>query len=383
MKNLFAASILIALSFIPGASAQVKGSHNTKNVPPRPTTSTLDPSIGKVFLSGTVVLDDGSALTESVAIETVCKTRKRIETYTDLRGNFSFQFGPQVSYLGNGGLADADASGADTTPRQPQLGDSSDCEVQAVLAGFTSQTIPLAGRLSTMMESGDLGRISLHRLGKVEGLTISATSAQAPAGAKKAFEKGHKQKKKEKWDDAQKSFQQAVALYPGYALAWFELGSVQLHQGEIDAARFSWNQALAADRKFVSPYLGLAELAGRDANWQQVMNYTDQVLALDPVSFPQAWYRNAVAKYYLKNFEAAEKSARQGLTIDEHHQIPKLEYLLGVVLAARHQYPQASEHIQKYLQLETRPSDVDEAKKQLAEIARVSGIVPATAEPKP
>ena len=64
-----------------------------------------------------------------------------------------------------------------------------DCELLAVLPGFSSQPIDLNSRLTTF-ESADIGRLVLHRMGQVEGLTISATSAMAPKDARKAYEKG-------------------------------------------------------------------------------------------------------------------------------------------------------------------------------------------------
>ena len=57
-----------------------------------------------------------------------------------------------------------------------------------------------------------------------------------------------------------------------------------------------------------------------------------QFLALNPVDFPDAWLRNALGNYYLQNLNEAEKSARQGMKVDDQHQVPKLEYLLGVIL---------------------------------------------------
>ena len=42
----------------------------------------------------------------------------------------------------------------------------------------------------------------LHRMGQVEGLTISATSAMAPKDAQKAFEKGREKSAKQKFDEA-------------------------------------------------------------------------------------------------------------------------------------------------------------------------------------
>jgi len=81
-------------------------------------------------------------------------------------------------------------------------------------------------------ESTDVGRLVLHRLGQVEGLTISATSAMAPKDAQKAFEKGRDKAAKQKWDEARPFFEKAVQIYPKYAVAWFELGSIQMRKGE-------------------------------------------------------------------------------------------------------------------------------------------------------
>jgi tetratricopeptide (TPR) repeat protein len=129
---------------------------------------------------------------------------------------------------------------------------------------------------------------------------------------------------------------------------------------------------LTADPKYLSPYRALAELAVREKRWQEVVDLTGKVLALNAVGFPDVWFRNAVGNYNLQNFEAAEKSARQGLTLDKEHQIPKMEYLLSLVLIQRQQYQEATQHLHHYLQTVTKSADVDEAQARLAEIARLS-----------
>ena len=75
------------------------------------------------------------------------------------------------------------------------------CELQAVLPGFTSQVVEVA-RQPLELGMTDVGTIVLHRLSQVAGLTISATSARAPAKARKEYEKGCELEKKEKWDSA-------------------------------------------------------------------------------------------------------------------------------------------------------------------------------------
>ncbi len=346
-----------------------------------PQPGTPEESMGRIFLSGKVVVDDGTTPTEPVAIQTICKGQKRTETHTDSRGNFSFQFENRVSSAQTVGVDDADiSSDISRTPRSNQR-DLHECELQASIPGFSSEVVQLSSRISSF-GSSDIGRVVLHRLSQTEGLTLSATSALAPASATKAFEKGLERERKQRWNEAGESFKKAVQIYPKYAECWFELGRLQALRSDIAGAQQSFRQALAADPRYVNPYRGLAELAMQEKRWPEVVEITGRLLALYPEIFPDAWFRNALASYYLQNFEAAEKSARQGLKLDGAHQIPKMEYLLGLILMQRRDYTEAAAHLKQYLQLATKSGDVDDAQQRLAEIARLSGAasVPAGEE---
>ena len=137
-------------------------------------------------------------------------------------------------------------------------------------------------------ESTDVGRLVLRRDGQVEGLTISATTAMAPKDAQKAYKKGQQKASKEKWDEAQALLEKAVQIYPRYAVAWFDLGRVQLRKGAAVEARHSFEQSItAADPKYVNPYRGLAELDMQEKQWRiPLVSVTEQLLALNPVNFP-------------------------------------------------------------------------------------------------
>jgi tetratricopeptide (TPR) repeat protein len=332
-------------------------------------------------MSGKVIVDDGTPLTDPAAIQSTCKGRVHVEAYTDSKGRFTFE----VKSLNQNDVAADQATDSSQTllgraPTEAGRGGSNpnrlrdywrDCKLQAVLAGFTSGSVELAGKLSDLGIT-DVGTIALHRLGHVEGFTISATSAQAPAKAKKEYEKGRDLEKKEKWDAALESFQKAVETYPNYAIAWFETGRVQVQRGDLVAARQSFLRAMSADSKFVSPYQELAQLAARDRQWQEVVDTTNELLKLNAISFPQDWLLNAVGNFYLQNLDAAEKSARRGLELDTQHQIPKLEYVLGLVLAQKQDYAGALEHIRNYLRLSPHAADVETAQKQAEDLERLS-----------
>ena len=334
---------------------------------PRIVSPELNPTQG-IFLSGKVVVADGSPLTEPATIFTICRGVKKTETHTDSHGNFSFQFGDHLAMSSDVDF-DADSSTRSTGTLRPERRNLQECEVQASLAGFTSDIIALGGKFAGD-QSADIGRVVLHRLANVEGFTISATTAEAPSAARKALEKGRELARRGKWEEAQKSLEKAVAVFPRFAVAWFELGQVQLSRNDAAAARNSFLQSIAADAKYVNPYQGLVRMATRARNWPELTDFSEKLLALNPLSFPDVWLSNSLGHYCQQNWVAAEKSARRGLEIDSEHRVPKLEYMLGLILLEKSDYAEATRHMQTFLGRATKPEDITEAQNQLAEIDR-------------
>jgi tetratricopeptide (TPR) repeat protein len=240
------------------------------------------------------------------------------------------------------------------------------CELRAVLTGYRSDIAALAGR--QMEESRDVGTLILHRLANVQGTTISATSLHAPKDAKKAYSKGLDEAKKQKWPEAQAQFEKAVEVYPHYAAAWFELGDAFSHQNSAEQARKAYGHALESDRKFLKPYLPLAVMSLQESNWQAVAETTDALTRLDPVDYPQAFLLNAMANLNLRNYDAAEQSARQAIKLDAGHQFPRSAYVLGLILANKHDYDAALPLMREFIQRAPDAPDAGTVKKQISDI---------------
>ena len=351
-----------------------------------------------LFISGKVLMEDGTPPPESIAIQLVCRGMPRTVAFTGPKGSFSADLNNRMnsamfadaSQPYGGGFDDMNR-GSGTTSSQGRgafgMGgnglterDLMGCDLQAYLPGFRSDVEHLASRHS--MDNPDIGTLVLRRMANVEGLTISMTSALAPKDAKKAFEKARNEEKKQKWANAQGELEKAVSMYPKYAAAWHELGNVQLAQKDNEAARKSYAQALEADSKFVSPYLQLAIMAARDQKWEEVATDTDRLLRLNPVDFPQAWLYNALANYYLQKMDVAEKSARDGISHDPNHRYPKMHHLLGVLLAQKQDFTASAENLRAYLKYSPQATDADLVKKQLAEIEKAAGPDTQTSEAK-
>jgi tetratricopeptide (TPR) repeat protein len=249
--------------------------------------------------------------------------------------------------------------------------DMMNCDLRANLPGYRSEVVNLAGH--RMFDNPDVGTILLHRMGNVEGNTISATSLAAPKDAKKAYDKGKEALKKKKPADAEKEFQKAVDAYPRYAAAWYELGLLQQNAKKNDDARKSYAAALAADPKYVQPYVQLSLLAAKDSNWQDLAEKSARLLKLDPVDFPHFYFLNSVANFNLKNFEAAEKSAVEAQKLDTKHVNPKIEQIMGLIMIEKHDYPGAAEQFRNYLQFAPSAPDAAQVRQQLAELDKVTG----------
>jgi tetratricopeptide (TPR) repeat protein len=302
-------------------------------------------------------------------VQLVCRSRPRTIAYTDHKGNFSADINNR-----NSSAQFSDASESNPGFGNGQFGNGSSrggvlarelmgCDLQANLPGFRSDVYHLDARRS--LDNPDVGTLFLRRLSNVEGLTISATSALAPKDAIKALEKAREDEKKQKWPDAQKELNKAVSLYPKFAAAWYELGNVQREQKDIAAARESYAKSLESDAKFVSPYLQLADLAGREQKWQEAAEDSDRLLRLNPIDFPDAWLLNAIANFNLGKLDVAEKSAREGLSRDTEHHLPRINLLLGVILARKQDYSGSVANLKDYLHYAPNAPDAEQVKKQL------------------
>jgi tetratricopeptide (TPR) repeat protein len=340
-----------------------------------------------IFLSGRVMLDDGTPPPNRVAIQRLCGSNPRTEGYTDSRGYFSIQIGspsPEVFQdASNGGVFDRSSNFPGSNSGRggmPSMGGGNErqlmnCELRAQLAGYESQTVNLSMR--RQLDNPDVGTILLHRLGQSSETTISATTLAAPKDARKAYEKGLEAARKSKFDEAQANLEKAVSLYPRYAAAWADLGRVQASQGQMEGARTSFDKAVAADPKYVVPYIEIAKMGFRAQQWQEVADTTERATGLDPFHFPQAFFMNAVANYNLQRRDRAEESVRRALQLDTQHQIPQASHLLGVILAQKQDFSGAAAFMRDYLKFAPQASDVADVRSQLAHLEELAKANPA------
>ena len=355
------------------ASAQKSGgaSSSRGSTPPRTPTGT-DLSTQPTFIAGKVMLDGGATLPEPVAIERLCNGSVRREGYTDFKGHFQIQLGSSF------GFQDASENDPRSSPGQVQRPSGqagnrgpvnlTGCEFRAVLAGFQSSTVML--RTAGDSFQTELGTIILKRMGDAKGSTVSLTSMAAPKDAKQAFEKGRKALSEEKFEEAEKELDKATAKYPQFAAAWSLLGDIHQQQNQFVKADEEYRKALAADPQFVNPLYGLALIAAQEKKWQEVADYSMQVINLNAYAYPSCYFFNAAANYNVSNFDLAEESARKYKAGgDRKH--PEVSLLLGSIMARKEDYASAAQQLKDYLAAVPNPPNANELQEQISQYEKL------------
>ena len=305
-----------------------------------------------VRITGKVVLEDKSAPPAPVLIERVCQGMGHPEGTTDAKGNIAIDLGHDI-------IRDPYAihiqPGVDLAPEE-EAHPFMDCAIRFSLPGYRADMVSM----STARPVGHpyLGTIVLHFAGKVDGYLISSTSLEAPKDAKKAFDKAQEVTRKNKQAEALQNYQKAVQIFPQYAAAWYEMGRLQAAAKKVDDAKQSFNAAIKADAKYLSPYLQLAALAESSENWPDLADVSARLIALDPVDYPEAYFYGALSNYRTRKMDVAERFARDGLKVDLDHHFPQTYQLLASILVARNQPAAAVEQLETYVNLFPRADDI-------------------------
>lgn len=332
----------------------------TAEVSQMPPVTQASESSKLAVLSGRLVSDGGTPINNPAAVVLACADQLRARSYSDAHGNFSLS----ISISDD---SSALSNSAHAWDQGPASANWTRCEIYAEVAGFRSDHL----RLNQPPESGptNIGTITLYQVNtsaEDARFTVSVNSLAAPDKARKAFDKGQEAERKGKWEQARDYFKKAVEMYPRYAIAWLELGRLQVRQNSLLDAQQSFRQAVTQDSRLVDGYLELAHVAAAQQNWDGLAEASDTLVQRWPDSSPEYWFLDSLAYYNLGNLQRAEDNVTRGLRLDSQHQVPQLEYLYGLILGAEKNYKAGAEHIDNYLHLAPDSPVADIARKALA-----------------
>jgi len=160
-----------------------------------------------------------------VSVELVCSTVVTRQTYSDSNGFFKIQFGRATQDVAFADLSASFPGGG--LPNQMNISDSVNsvsnlipnldtCEIRvSPVPGFSAEPISMhdfSGRFPT----GNIGKIHLQPVGKIQGTSFSRTSSEAPQKVRQFYFKAQElvRKRSPEWKKALGELDRALALYP-------------------------------------------------------------------------------------------------------------------------------------------------------------------------
>jgi tetratricopeptide (TPR) repeat protein len=387
----FADILFLAACILWGSSQQLLRGQSTSTTT---SSTTASPSEEKLYFFGMVVQDDGSPPPVGTAIELDCSDTLTRVADVDLTGQYTFLLGdserlkqlhPDAS-IGTTDPFSSETSASGGSSSQTQSASTSQsttqsttqtttipttrvklaaCELRALFSGYRSTTVKFAGMAFSSVNT--VGAIVIYPVNKFRGTAVSATSLNAPKKAKKLVDQAIKAYTKDNLRESESLLKSAIAEYPQYGEAWFQLGMVYQKLQRVSDARNSLKKAIEIDSLYVNPYVQLAWVAAREGKWQEAADITEKEIALDPILFPEALYINAMANFNLNQMELAEKRARQMQRLDPDHKFPRNYLTLAHIASAKKDPASAAENFRNYLKYAPNASDADAVRKQLQE----------------
>ncbi len=306
-----------------------------------------------VFIKGKVVVEDGRPAPADASVLIRCTGQPEWEVGLEPGGNLSIHFtavSPETM----------------TGPRRygVEFGVYIDCRLHVLLNGYYSNPVIVSGY--DAMGNFDAGTIRLMRKKDGEGMTVSATSVDAPPAARKALQKARAAVRKKKWKTARRRLEQAVRIHPEYAAAWYELGRVYEATGKPEKAREVYEKAVGLDESYLPPVVRLAYLDASRGDWDRVRERTGHVVDRNPYEFPEAWFYNAAACLQLKDFAGAEAAAREAVRLEAYRKYPQVLHILGMALAQQGRIEEAKAQLRRFLEIAPAARERSIVEEQLA-----------------
>jgi VWFA-related protein len=304
---------------------------------------------------GKVTMEDGSPPGKLVSIQRACTGLER----TLPEGLASAKTGEYFIRLNLDALGGG-YSGLDNTPLP--------CQLEAYASGFTSSRLDLSD--PKIFRNPRLPPITLTPAAKKSALTIDL-SGNVPHAASRSWNLAIKQMSEKNTEGAEASLRSVVEAAPKFAPGWLALGNARLSLHWPEGARPALERAIELDPKPLKQYLMLAHAEIELKDWEAASTATSKLIAADSKhDFPEASLLRAIALYGSGNMDGALEQANEAMQLDKHHELPRAEYILGLIQEGRKDYAAAAEHLKAYVAQNPRAADVPTVNDRIANLGK-------------
>ncbi len=290
------------------------------------------------LIRGKVVMEDGSRLPKPARVERTCGGRVPVHVAsTNAKGEFSWE---EAGYVESFGA----------------------CTWRAVLPGWESTTLDM----ETIQKSANVPDFVLHR-----------ARENVPPEAATRWNRAMQAIAEQRWTDAESDLRPLSSQFPQTGPIWTQLGFVLAGQERLPEARQAYRRSIQAAPWYLPAYHRLAML---DASADDL---SSAALTLEEGLKKRAsailYLDQAGVRYSQRDYSGAEYSALQAIALDAKRELPRAEYVLGIILASGEDQPAAATHLRRFLEIAPDAPEAESARTQLR--ALESGDEPIPQEP--
>ena len=171
---------------------------------------------------------------------------------------------------------------------------------------------------------------------------ISTNELLAPHKAQAAAQQAREDLDRRRYPEAKKHIEQALEIYPNYALALQLRGLIKLREDHLEEACADFQQAIQSDPNLGAAYIALGAAYNRLGQFQEAISPLSRAVTV----LPKAWtahYESALAYLGTGKYEAALQAISRAVenNPDGPENRSSVFYTKGRVLLALKDYPAA------------------------------------------
>lgn len=202
---------------------------------------------------------------------------------------------------------------------------------------------------------------------KVNPGTVNAAEASQniPSRARKAFEDGLRLGKEKKIEEALKSFNEAIELYPGYFQALTERGNLLLQRNQLMEAATDYDRALKITDKYAPALRGMGLCLLQSQHLAEAAEALSRAATIEPDEATTHMFLG-FAQLGLRQHHLAEASLQKALKLDTVRAVRARAYLADLY-ASENRFAEAVSELQAYLAAQPNTPDAARLKAMEAE----------------
>ncbi len=187
---------------------------------------------------------------------------------------------------------------------------------------------------------------------------ISVSLAKVPKAALEQFKKALEAKEKSDVKLAIEKLNEAVRLYPQFAEAYNELGSLYLKSGDLKKAEEALRKTLQLNEKNSSAQLNYGiVLLNQRKMYEAEKELEKAVLADETVAAPHMYL--GIALLGLNYPDYAEKEFLKAISLKDDEKIAQAHKYLGGIYWKKGKFKQAADELEKYVKFSPKASDAE------------------------